>query len=292
MTYNFLTLEPLSLDTVAAALARCLNVDVHEVEVADEGTDQDLRNWEALVLCEKTTVRGDVSTSLDVYVQQSVDPQPTERELASAFAWVTGAVVLFPAQEAVPSAYWAATAEGSVTRARLDVSDDDEARYTVETVEAPVAQLPRASVARIAEVVREQPIATPLAEAFAAHLNRLHPVETSATGSPFWLASDRLAAWEKLVRHMESAWASSGWCPPDLYLERLRARDELEGLLRSQLPDSVAVLLQNALDSLDALFTELTVPDPGVLREELLPADVRSSTNGWWWDRRPDPLPW
>ncbi|MFF9275404.1 hypothetical protein [Streptomyces griseosporeus] len=291
MTYNLLTLEPLSLGTVAAALARCLNVDVREVDVADEGTDQDLRNWEALVLCEKTTVRGDVSTSLDVYVQQSVDPEPTERELASAFARVTGAVVLFPALEAVPSAYWVATAEGAVTRARLDVSDDEEARYTVETVEAPVAQLPRASVARIAEVVREQPIATPLAEAFAAHLNRLHPAETSTTGSPFWLASDRLAAWEALVRHMEAAWAPSGWCPPDLYEERLQARGELEEL-RSQLPANVAVLLQNALDPLDALFTELTVPDTGVLRERLLPADARSSTNGWWWDRRPDPLPW
>jgi hypothetical protein len=291
MTYNLLTLEPLSLGTVTAALSRCLNVDVREVDVADEGTDQDLRNWDALVLCEKTTVRGDVSTSLDVYVQQSVDPKPTERELASAFARVTGTAVLFPAQEAVPSAYWVATAEGSVTRARLDVSDDDEARYTVETVEAPVAQLLHASVARIPEVVREQPIATPLAEAFAAHLRRLYPAETSTTGSPFWLASDRLAAWETLVRHMEVAWAPSGWCPPDLYQERLRARDELEGL-RSRLPENVAVLLQNALDSLDPLFTELTVPDTGVLREELLPADVRFSTNGWWWDRRPDPLPW
>lgn len=55
MTYNFLTVEPLTLDAVTAALAQCLHVRVEEVDVADEDTDQNLRNWDALVLCEKAT---------------------------------------------------------------------------------------------------------------------------------------------------------------------------------------------------------------------------------------------
>jgi hypothetical protein len=76
--------------------------------------------------------------------------------------------------------------------------------------------------------VRELKIATPLADAFAAHLHRTHPGETDALGSPLWTAGDRLGAWEKLVRQMEAAWAPSDWYPPDLYRERLEVRDELD----------------------------------------------------------------
>ncbi|MEV0911062.1 hypothetical protein [Streptomyces hokutonensis] len=291
MTYNLLTVESLHLDTVAAALAQCLRVSVRDVDVADEDTDQDLRNWDALVLCEKTTVSGDVSTSMDIYVQDSVRPQPTERELASAFAQLVPALVLFPAEEAPPSAYWLAAEDGLVTRVRLNASDDEEPRYTIDTVEAPVARLPQVPVARIPEVVREQPIATPLAAAFTAHLQRFHPEESRTPGTPQWLANDRLSAWEKLVRQLESNWAPSGWCPPDLYRERLEARDELDQV-RDQLSENVVALLQSALEPLDALFAELTVEDTGLLRKELLRPDDRASALGWWWNRRPDPLPW
>ncbi|MBY8843650.1 hypothetical protein [Streptomyces sp. SP2-10] len=38
MTYNLLTVESVSLDTVTAELARCLNVREQEVDVADEET--------------------------------------------------------------------------------------------------------------------------------------------------------------------------------------------------------------------------------------------------------------
>ncbi|MEV8562950.1 hypothetical protein AB0478_42370 [Streptomyces sp. NPDC051917] len=132
----------------------------------------------------------------------------------------------------------------------------------MDRAEAPVDRLPQVTVARIPEVVREQQIATPLADAFDVELNRSHPQETGATGTTFWTASTRLHAWEKLVRHLETTWAPSGWCPPDLYRERLEARDELERV-RQQLPGDLAALLQNALESLDTLFAELTVEDVG-----------------------------
>ncbi|MEU7422433.1 hypothetical protein [Streptomyces sp. NPDC040750] len=292
MTYNLLTVEPLPLGTVRAALAQCLHLDVQEVDVADEDTDQDLRNWDALVLCEKVTVLGDVSTSLDIYAQESVQPQPSERELASAFAWATGALVLFPAEEAPPSAYWLTTESGLVTRARLYESDDDEPHYTIDRVEASVDRLPHVTVARIPEVVRELKIATPLGDGFAAHLHRMHPDEARTPGTPFWTATSSLGAWEKLVRQMEAAWAPSGWYPSELYAERLAARDKLERV-RVQLPQNVAVLLQNALEPLDALFAELTVDDTGgLLRKELPPTGGAASAHGWWWHRRPQPLPW
>lgn len=292
MTYNFLTVEPLTLDAVTAALAQCLHVRVEEVDVADEDTDQNLRNWDALVLCEKATVLGDVSTSLDIYVQESVQPQYSERGMASAFARAAGAVVLFPAEEMPPSAYWLATEDGLVTRARLYESDDEEPRFTIDRVEAPVGRLPRVTVARIPEVVRELKIATPLGDAFAAHLHRLYPEKTKSPGTPLWKASKRLCAWEKLVRQMEAAWAPSGWYPPDLYRERLEVRDVLEEM-RSQLPQDVAALLQNALEPLDALFTELTVADTvGLLYREPAGSEGAAAAHGWWWKRRPDPLPW
>lgn len=288
MTYNLLTVQPLDLDTITAALAQCLHVQAQEVDVADETTDQDLRNWDALVLCEKATVRGDVATSLDIYIQDSVQSQPTEREVASTFARAAGTVVLFPAEEMPPSAYWLATEDGLVTRARLYESDDEDPCLTIDTVEAPVGQLPNATVARIPEVVRELKIATPLADAFAAHL---HPEETSTPGTPTWRARSCLGAWEKLVRQLEASWAPSGWYPPDLYRERLEARDELEQVC-AQLPDDITALLRNALEPMDALFAELTVEDTGLLRKELTGPEDAASAHGWWWNRRPEPLPW
>ncbi|WLW52850.1 hypothetical protein [Streptomyces sp. YU58] len=292
MTYNLLVDRSLHNDGVAAALAEVLGLRVRDVDVADEGTDQDLRDWDAPVLCEKAALVGDVVLSLDIYVQDDVRPRPTERELASGVARVTGAVVLFPAEEALPSAYWLAAGDGLVTRARVHTSDDEVPRYTIDAVEAPVAQLPDVRVARIAEVVRELRIATPLTDTFAEQLRRLSPEQADEPGTPGWYARTRLGAWEKLVRQLAQRWAPSGWYPPDLYRERLESRDELERGL-GQLPQSVRVSLQGALRELDALFSGLTAEDPaGRLRKELARPEDAGSAHGWWWDRRPDPLPW
>ncbi|MEU9478553.1 hypothetical protein [Streptomyces sp. NPDC048191] len=292
MTYNLLTLRPLTLDTVTAALVQCLHVQVQEVDVADEDTDQELRNWDALVFCEMATVQGDVSTYLDIDVQEAVHPQPTERELASALARTAATAVLFPAEEMLPSAYWLATEDGVVTRARVYESDGEETHYTIDRVESPVGQLPHVTVARIPEVVGEAKIATPLGDVFAAHLQRMYPEEAGTPGAPLWRARSSLGAWEKLVRQMDAAWAPSGWYPSDLYRQRLEARDKLEQV-RGQLPENVAAQLQNALEPLDALFVELTVEDTGgLLDKELARTEGAASDRGWWWNRRPDPLPW
>ncbi|MFC8515882.1 hypothetical protein [Streptomyces sp. NPDC057257] len=291
MTYNFLTVQPLGLGTVTAALAQCLSVHAHEVDVADETADQDLRNWHALVLCETARVRGDVATSLDIYVQDSVRPQPAERELASAFARAARTVVLFPTEEVRPSAYWLAAEDGLVTRTRLYESDDEEPRYTIDSVDAPVSGLPHVTIARIPEVARELKVATPLADAFAAHMHRLHPEETSTPGTAIWRARSYLGAWEKLVRQLEGSWAPSDWYPLDLYRERLEARDQLERG-RAQLPYHHTVLLRNALEPLDSLFADLTIEDAGSLRKDLAGPEDTDSAHGWWWNRRPDPLPW
>ncbi|WP_214351305.1 hypothetical protein [Streptomyces sp. CJ_13] len=125
MTYNLLTVDPVSPETMALALAGCLGIAVDDVDVADSDGDPDLRNWDAPVSCEYRAVQGDVAWSLDVYAQGHVADQPPESDLAAGFAKAAMTTVLFPAEEALPSAYWVVTPEGLLTRARLELSDDE-----------------------------------------------------------------------------------------------------------------------------------------------------------------------
>jgi hypothetical protein len=300
MTYNFLTVGPITPEAITAALAKHLGVAVSEVDVADADGDPDERNWDALVSCEYSAVRGDVNWSLDIYAQDAVAHQPTERRLASAFASATQTAVLFPAEETFPSAYWLATPEGVVSRARLLASDDEQPVYTVDAVEAPVPQLPNAELTKIPEVVREVRIATPTADAFADALaslrqlpsGSLDPALSEESGSPAWYACTQLGSWEMLIRQMAAQWAPSDWYPQDLYRDRLTSRDGLAEL-RDQLPKNAADLLQDSLEQLDRLFIELTGEDAEhLLARELAVPGQDPGVHGWWWYRRPDPLPW
>jgi hypothetical protein len=230
--------------------------------------------------------------------------QPTERRLAVAFASATHTVVLFPAEETPPSAYWLATPEGVVARARLLASDDEQPVYTVDAVEAPVPQLPNAALTRIPEVVREVRIATRTADAFADALaslrqlpsGSLDPALSEEPGSPAWYACTRLGSWEMLIRQMAAQWAPSDWYPQDLYRHRLTSRDglaELRAKPHDRLPKNAANLLQDSLEQLDRLFIELTIEDPEhLLAQQLAVPGEDPGAHDWWWYRRPDPLPW
>ncbi|MEV6114366.1 hypothetical protein AB0L59_18080 [Streptomyces sp. NPDC052109] len=105
MIYDVLVTRPLSTSALADALARCLGVRPADVDVADEHTDQERRDRDALVLCGTTAVTGDVSSILDVCVQDSVRPRLSEAEFSAALARVADAVVLYPAESPRPSAY-------------------------------------------------------------------------------------------------------------------------------------------------------------------------------------------
>ncbi|MEU6894973.1 hypothetical protein ABZ934_24895 [Streptomyces sp. NPDC046557] len=300
MTYNLLTLDAISPEAMAAALAGCLGIAAGDVEVADPDGDPDLRNWDAPVSCEHRAVNGDVAWSLDIYAQEEVADQPLERDLAAKFAKAATTTVLFPASEAPPSAYWAVTPEGLLTRARLELSDDEPPLYTVTAVEAPVPQLPKATVTRFAEIVREQRPDTPVADAFAASVEKVRQAASAlarlslddGTGSPIWSAKGNLVVWERVIRQLESEWAPSGWYPADLYRERLEARDELAGI-GARLPRDVTELLNKALEQLDRRFAAATIEDPsGSLRRELTGSSAEQAPASWWWHRRPDPAPW
>jgi hypothetical protein len=300
VTYNLLTVDALNPDTVTVALAACLDVAVDDVDVADPDTDPDLRNWDAAVSCELQPVHGDLTWSLDIYAQETVVDQPLEPELAARFAKAVKTTVLFPASEALPSAYWVATPQGLLTRARLEPSEDEPPVYTVTAVEAPVPQLPRATVTRIDEIVREQRPDSPVSDHFMASLKRVRESASylaqlsldDDTGSPIWTAHNKLVVWERVITQMESGWAPSGWYPADLYRERLEARDALVDLV-SRVPRVAAELLSETLDQLDRRFIAATAEDgAGCLQRQLLGPASEHRPTGWWWHRRPDPVPW
>ncbi|MEU6347287.1 hypothetical protein ABZ883_40855 [Streptomyces sp. NPDC046977] len=294
MIYDLLLVDPRRPDALAASLAAVLDVPVGEVDVGHEDGDADDRNWDALVLCTYGEPRGDLSLVLSIYTRDEVPCQAEERGFASLLAAEVRTAVLFSAEGLRPSAYWVATPDGVVARARLHESDDDPPSLHVDTVEAPVPQLPRTPVARIPEVVGDLPVATPVTDAL-----REHPADIAYTvplsDKPWpreWDALDALGAWEMLVRMMEADWEPAGWCPADLYQWRLEARDQIADHA-PHLPEPAAALLLSALSEVDDVFAAATVDDPGhVLVRELAGRDGDRVERGWWWYRRPEPLPW
>ncbi|MFF8928216.1 hypothetical protein ACF1AO_13195 [Streptomyces longwoodensis] len=286
MNYNFFTLDHLSESRISDALSSTLKVSQSSVDVADVDGDQDRRNWEALILCDCTRASGDVSLALDIFVQERVSEQPTEANCAALFASASGTVVLYPAEERVPSAYWLVTPEGLVTRTRLLASDDEPPVYSIDAVEAAVPQLPGVPVMLLPEIIREQHVPVPLTTELvsAATQQRLANglVLADEVGNPLYEARVDLAEWERMIRRMATGWHPAGRYPKELYQEALRARDRLE-LLSSSAPEPLLLLLRRAVGELDGEFrshTEAGTPFTGV--EE----------HGWWWHRRPVPLPW
>ncbi|MER5430645.1 hypothetical protein [Streptomyces sp. NPDC002588] len=290
MTYNFFTVDHLLSSRISDSLASVLHVAPSAVDVADAEGDQDDRNWEALVLCDRTRVPGDVSLALDVFVQEAVTDRPTEAECAAKFAAAAQTVVLYPAEERIPSAYWLVTPTGLVTRARLMASDDEQPVYSLDAVEAAVPQLPGIRAMQLPEIVREQHVPTPSTAEFTSAVNTLRRNEQDSAdsalsddvGTPLYGARVHLAEWERMVRRMESGWQPTGRYPAELYREALRARDRLS-LLTDELAEPVPGLLRKAVDQLDEEFRRHTESDT---------PSVATAEQGWWWHRKPVLLPW
>ncbi|MFD6275435.1 hypothetical protein ACFWFI_07660 [Streptomyces sp. NPDC060209] len=155
--YTFLTVHRCSPDAMAAALAAVVGVTAAEVDVADDSDGH--RDWAAVVLCDRMSLAGDLALSWEVHVSADLVPAPpAEAEAALRLAARLGTTVLHPADGVRPSAYWAATPDGIRTRARVldgDTGGDDRPVLTVDAVEKPVGQLPRARVERILEAGRD-----------------------------------------------------------------------------------------------------------------------------------------
>ncbi|MFD8599023.1 hypothetical protein ACFV1L_28875 [Kitasatospora sp. NPDC059646] len=295
MTYNVLLTGMLPRDRVAAVLAELFRQPLDEVDVAG-ADDYDDRNWDATVSCTYEPVHGDVSWALDVYVPDGHPVRPAESELAAALAEALGQPVLFAAAEHLPSAYWLAAPHGLLTRARLYESDDEDAGYTLDAVGRPVPGLPDVPVDRQPEVIREHRVATPVSDAFHAWTAERGKTANAAAGGEQteaeWYARTRLGAWESLVTRMATGWPPDGWYPAAFYREDLELRDELTRTA-AQLDGESATRFAEALTLVDDAFRTRTVEDRGAALAEAtgLPR-LELALRGWWWQRRPEPLPW
>ncbi len=299
MTYNFFTVDHLRPSRIVGVLASCLRVEPKAVDVADIDGEQENRNWGALVFCDWSSVRGDVSLGLDIFVQDTVASQPAEAELASSFADAAGVVVLYPAEEQIPSAYRLVTPAGLVTRARLLSSDDENPVYSIDAVEAAVPELPDVRVMQLPEIVREQHVPTPETQTFVRSLASLQEAPDAPAvlrfadeaGSPLRRARESLAAWERMVRRMEENWGAAGKYPVELYSEALRARDQL-AQLANHLPKVAADLLGKSVGRLDGEFIKRSTPDDTWAIESGILADPRAVQEcAWWWRHKPL-VPW
>ncbi|MGW1492135.1 hypothetical protein [Streptomyces sp. NPDC002402] len=169
VTGDLFTVGLLEPDVLVAALAGAVGVAPGKVDVADADANPEARNWDAPVLCAYTRLpAGGLRLLLDVYVAEWTGGIPDEAELARRFAARAGTTVLYPAEAFPPSAYWAVTADGLVTRARLYEPEEHEDAYVVDAVEAPVPDLPEARVTVLPEILREERIEFPVTDAFTA----------------------------------------------------------------------------------------------------------------------------
>ncbi|MFD5231980.1 hypothetical protein ACFWJ5_26265 [Streptomyces qaidamensis] len=149
MDYDLLLVgPPVPPASLAEALTGAVRTEGVDVDVADRDSDQSGRDWAAPVLCGYIMLRGDLSMSLEIHVEDAlVDETPTEPELARRLAATLGVPVLYPAERDLPpSAYWLATSSGRSVRARLYSTDEEPPVHTIDAVGSAVALLPQVRV--------------------------------------------------------------------------------------------------------------------------------------------------
>lgn len=292
MNYKLLIAGCMEHPRLRTLLAKQFAVQEADVDLADpDEVPVDARNWQAIVNCEYSRLYGDLNWSLDIWVVDGLPQLPTEAELATCLAEQLGTVVLYPAPEPLPSAYWLAAPGGVLTRARLYPVDEVENAYRIDAVEQAVPLLPQVTPARIPEVIRENRPPAPLAEDFESRLRALDE-EVLETGSPSWYACTRLYNWERLAVRMTTGWPPSGWYPAEYYAENLELRDLLS-TLSTQLHEDVREGFTTTLSRIDEQYREATEDDRGkALSQALGESQVTLSLRAWWWLRRPHVLPW
>jgi hypothetical protein len=278
MIANLFIVAELEPSTLRQALAALLVLTDESVDVCDVDGDQEARRWNAPVLCTyRVLPLGDLALELEVQVEVEDGTSGTwdEAALAQGLAARTATSVLYPSPDLeLDSAYRVATADGRDVRCRLEAIDSDEdTTYRVEAVEEPVPDLPGATVEPLPEVLDNEPLPTPLSDAFLAN----YPTGTTATAEG--RVHYALRVWERLVRRLETDRDPPGRYREDLLKRDLEARDNLDRLSR-EMGAPHAEALRSTLTRLDRIYRDHTLPGPGQHMER------------WWWHQRLKRAPW
>lgn len=276
MIANLFTVAELESSALRQALAELLVLADGAVDVADLDGDQEVRRWDAPVLCTyRVLPPGDLALELEVQIEDETAGELDETALAQGLAARTTTSVLYPAPDIeLDSAYLVATADGRTVRCRLETIDSDEdTRYRVDVVEEAVPDLPRATVEPLPEVLDHDPLPTPLTDAF------LGTFPTGTTASVEGRVHYALRVWERLARRLETGWHPSGRYREDLFRRDLEVRDGLEQLF-SEVNAVHADGLRSTVACIDRIFRDHTGPQPG--REP----------DRWWWHRGVEQAPW
>ncbi|MFK0258337.1 hypothetical protein [Streptomyces sp. NPDC090445] len=251
------------------------------IDVSPDG-ETEARNRDAKVTCEYEALSGDIGCRLTVYGTEELAPQPSVGRLATVLARELDTAVLV-SWGTLPWIRQVVTSRGGVTFARVEYLEDEQQGYRVYATEAPVPEFPAARVEGFPEVVRDLPVATPVADGLFPGAGRHSPA-----GEVRML----LWGWEALVSRMAAGWPPSRWYGADMYREDLQNRDRLDSALQALAADD-RERAAGALAELDARFRDLTVDDGGAGLAAALTADARGfSDPNWYWRRRPAAPPW
>ncbi|MFE1830829.1 hypothetical protein [Streptomyces yangpuensis] len=279
--YGFMLAGAADPGLVADALSEAFDLPLHLVDVAPE-SEMEHRNWDATVTCDYEVTSGDIHCLLSVYGAEEVTSPPGEEELARILARKSDAPVLI-SWGTLPWIRKVVRPEGRATFARVEERDDEGAGYRVYATEDAVAAFPGAAVEKFPEVVRDVPVATPVADGLFSGSDS-HDVAAEVRRL--------LWAWEAMISRMAADWPPSHWYGAEMYREDLQSRDQLELALTTLNPEARATVAA-VLPALDARFRSLTVDDGGSeLATALRPTAQDLPVEPWYWRRRPARAPW
>ena len=281
MTYSLLTIDGKVIKAMPQILAEAFDVQPSETDVSPS-SELESRNWDALVTCEYEAVAGDLAWSLLIHAAREVEQQPSEEELASLLSQRLQTPVFFPWGGGLPWIRRVATPDGGFTLARVTESDDERASLAVEAAESLIPGFPALPVTHFPEVVRALAIPTPVTDAVVP------PTPTSEDGKLRGL----LVNWERLSSRMRSGWPPADWYSPAMYQEDLELRDLLTAHV-AHLATHEEPKIDDCLSMLDAQYRDLTVEDRGsALANALGYVETYLANRPWYWQRRPNLLPW
>jgi hypothetical protein len=153
------------------------------------------------------------------------------------------------------------------------LDSDEETAYRVAVTEEPVADLPRARVEILPEILDHEIIDTPVSDAFLATFPE------GTTGSVEGQVRYYLCVWERLARRLQVDWAPSRRYREDLFRRDLEARDALARLM-GEVVGEHADALRLAVAQIDEVVSEFT--------QESRKGEAAS----WWNSRIPQRIPW